>query len=240
MATSGRNESRDHYFGLSSEENVSLEWDEIQKGVDEAIFELPEKYRDAVVEHFLKCQTHDRVAKNLGVSRQTITYRVDKGIDQIRAILRRNGYTVGAVALASMLQSITVEAVPLALSTSLSKRALSGIGAGGFSLSSWLVSMFGGYSIWTKMMFGATALMALLASLGWGLGMYDPVRLNEGVASAPIQQIDGIEDSEFQFDDEASTAITDASELDDTGNDLNPTFALADEGVNDEEDEEEE
>jgi len=145
------------------DETSEIIWDDIQHDIDEAINALPEKYKDAVVEHFLNGMTQSQAAHRIGVSRQTITYRVEKGIDQIRKSLQEKGYTVGAATLVTMLEAIVAEAVPASLSASLSKLALSGVSVAGSSWWAWLNS------------FGAKAgmgLAGLLLALAWALGIF--------------------------------------------------------------------
>jgi len=56
--------------------------------VDEAIARLPDDLRVPLVAHFIEDKTHEVIAADLGVSRQTVTYRIGKGIERIRKRLQ--------------------------------------------------------------------------------------------------------------------------------------------------------
>ncbi len=103
--------------------DVSL--DEILSHVDEAIAELPDVYRAAVVGRFLENQAHTDLARELGVAESTIRYRVDMGVERVRQTLRRKRVMVTAAALISTL-SRGVEAAPATLVARLGKLAMSG------------------------------------------------------------------------------------------------------------------
>ena len=106
-------------------------WREIVELVDQAIAELPERLRIPVVEHFLENRSHAEIAQSTGVSRQTVTYRIGKGVEDIRALLRRRGVVVGVTALAGLMASNLAHASPTppSLIAGLGKIALAGSGS---------------------------------------------------------------------------------------------------------------
>lgn len=99
---------------------------EFQDIIDEAIADLPEEVHGVIVEHFLNRRTHEAIAEDAGVSRQTITYRCQKGIELIRKALQRRGVLVPVSALFVALSSGTSEAVPATLAANLGRLALAG------------------------------------------------------------------------------------------------------------------
>jgi len=109
-------------------------WDDFCELVDEAIDRLPEQFRAPVVAHFLDNETHDAIAQRLSVSRQTVTYRINKGVELIRAALKRKGVEIAAVSLAAMLASNTSEAAPASLVAGVGKLALAGPKSGAASV----------------------------------------------------------------------------------------------------------
>jgi len=102
-------------------------WDEVQSDVDVAIAELPESLRRPIVDHFLRGRTHDAIAAELGVSRQTVTHRIGKGVEQIRRLLRRRGWRAGIPLLVASLPSLAEAAAPPQLTAALGRLALSGV-----------------------------------------------------------------------------------------------------------------
>ncbi len=108
---------------------ANAEWNEMVAFIDEAIAALPEKLRFAVVSHFIEGQTHEAIAEMLGVSRPTITRRIQKGVQQARKSLVRRGVSIGASALGVLMTSNMAEAAPASLTGSLAKLAVGGPGA---------------------------------------------------------------------------------------------------------------
>ncbi|MBX7256021.1 MAG: sigma-70 family RNA polymerase sigma factor [Candidatus Hydrogenedentes bacterium] len=98
---------------------------EILSAVDEAIIELPEHVRIVVVGRFLENRTHADLARQLNMSEANVRFRVDKGVNQIRAALRKKGVLTSATVLVTVL-SHPAEAAPVELAGSLCKLAASG------------------------------------------------------------------------------------------------------------------
>lgn len=71
--------------------------------VDEAITGLPDSLRETVVLRFLEGRTQKDIGRQLGISRTAVQKRLDKGLDEIRAFLRRHGVTSTGSVLAAFL-----------------------------------------------------------------------------------------------------------------------------------------
>jgi RNA polymerase sigma-70 factor (ECF subfamily) len=99
---------------------------ELYTHVDKAIAALPDKLRQPLVAHYLENQTHEAIAESIGVSRQTVTYRVGQGVERVRADLKRKGVMVAATGLSAFLLANNSEAVPTALASALGKLAVAG------------------------------------------------------------------------------------------------------------------
>ncbi len=104
-------------------------WDDIYPLVDEAIAALPEKLRRAVVGHYLEQCTHAELAATEKISREAMTQRIHRGVEQVRAALRKRGVTVPAATLAAMFGDELARAaeLPMALKSRLGQIAVSGI-----------------------------------------------------------------------------------------------------------------
>jgi RNA polymerase sigma-70 factor (ECF subfamily) len=113
-------------------------WDDIHDLVDEAIAGLPDHLRLPIVAHFLEGESHDAIARTLGVSRQTITYRVEKGIEKIRKTLGRRGIQIPAITLIAIAKANVSEAAPATLLPVIGKIALAGPGIAALSFTGWL------------------------------------------------------------------------------------------------------
>jgi RNA polymerase sigma factor (sigma-70 family) len=106
----------------SNREEADL--DDIQGYVDEAIAGLPPKLREPVVRHFLEGLSHREISETTGIARRTVSSRITKGIDDVRAHLKKRGVTITSSALASLLTVEASQAVPLALTAALGRFAL--------------------------------------------------------------------------------------------------------------------
>lgn len=62
--------------------------DEIFKLYDNALEQLPEKYREAFDMNRIKHMTHSEIATKLGVSPQTINYRISQALKLLRIALK--------------------------------------------------------------------------------------------------------------------------------------------------------
>jgi len=116
-------------------------WAEIEPMIDEALDELEETKRAALVEHFLEGRTQQEMAARLGVSQSTVSRMLEAGIVELRTRLRRKDVVAG-VALGLLIAGHAKVAPPAALVASLGKIAVAGVGSGvtaksGLMASSW-------------------------------------------------------------------------------------------------------
>lgn len=104
-------------------------WEDIGPFVDEAIDQLPEKIRVAVVAHFVEDVSVTLIAQREGVTHGAISQRIRKGVELIRERLREKGVVVSITAFSALLaQNASAAPAPAALVSSLGKLALSGSG----------------------------------------------------------------------------------------------------------------
>ncbi|HUW35613.1 MAG TPA: sigma-70 family RNA polymerase sigma factor [Planctomycetota bacterium] len=96
-------------------------WQELAPHLDRALEELPEELREVVVEYFLRRRTQAEIAKELGVSKMTVSRRLEGGIEQLRQNLKRAGVVASAAVLAALITENASAAAPAALAASLSK-----------------------------------------------------------------------------------------------------------------------
>jgi len=102
--------------------------------VDQAVEELSEELRLPVILHFLQGHTQTEVADELGVNQSTISRRIEKGVEELRAKLAEAGVVVSAAVLPGLLLDHAVIAAPASLLAALGKLALSGFTGGGIAL----------------------------------------------------------------------------------------------------------
>lgn len=121
-----RRSERERVYASRINPRVDPTWDDIREHIDEAIANLPKRYQEPLVTHFLMGETRADIAARLGVARQTVSYRIGKGVDRVRRDLKRKGIVLGATALGGMLAANAAQAVPPALVSELGKLAVAG------------------------------------------------------------------------------------------------------------------
>lgn len=103
-------------------------WADIAPYVDEALVALPEEVRLPLLLHFFEGRTQGQVAQALGVNQSTVSRRIEKGLETLRAHLQQAGVVVSVAVLAALLTTHAVTAAPATLVAALSKMALAGVG----------------------------------------------------------------------------------------------------------------
>lgn len=128
IRTDSRRRAREDRFAAERPKTEDIAWDDIYDFVDEAIAALDGKLREPIVAHYLEGYSQTEIAEALGIPRQTITNRIQKGIEEIRTTLRRRGVIVGGTSLGALFAAHFAEAsaLPKSLVAGLNKLALSG------------------------------------------------------------------------------------------------------------------
>jgi len=123
-----RKHAREARYVAETELPIEPTWNDIYPIVDEAIDALPDKWRRAVVAHYLEGRTQEDIANTEHVSRSAVNYRIQHGIERIRRTLNKKDVVAPAAGLASFLAANAAEAAPLsqALTQRLGRLALSG------------------------------------------------------------------------------------------------------------------
>ncbi len=106
-----------------------LTWREICPYVDEALESLDERTRELLIRHCLEGQSMTDLAGELGVSRPTVSRRVDAGLRRLRAQLQRRGIIVAAGGLSAVLAENTARSAPVAVLQQVGKMSLLGVKA---------------------------------------------------------------------------------------------------------------
>ena len=93
---------RRHEERAMSQHNHASEptWAELAPLVDEALEGLPELLREPLVRHYLEGRSQGDIAAGLGVSQSTVSRRIERALDGLRATLRERGVIASAAVLA--------------------------------------------------------------------------------------------------------------------------------------------
>jgi len=123
-----RRREREIQYAMGRPSSYTVGWDDIYPHIDEAIASLPVKYRESIIRHFLKGQTHAEIGRELGIADPTVRYRINKGIERVRRDLHRRGITASASVVGTALGESTSEMVSANLAANLGKLSLAGAG----------------------------------------------------------------------------------------------------------------
>jgi RNA polymerase sigma factor (sigma-70 family) len=94
-------------------ESTDQPWHDLQGTLDEALRQVPEKYRTPLVLCYLEGRTQEEAARQLGCPLGTVRSRLSRGRDRLRTVLKRQGVGLSATALAGALaQSNASATVP--------------------------------------------------------------------------------------------------------------------------------
>ena len=126
IRSEGRRRAREQAYAESREDTIEATWDDVQLFVDEAIAELPEKARVAIVRHFFEGETHEAIARDEGLTRAAVSHRIERGIATVRSLLEERGVPIGGTALAATLAAHGAQAAPAAFTAGLTKLAIAG------------------------------------------------------------------------------------------------------------------
>ncbi|MDX9972813.1 MAG: sigma-70 family RNA polymerase sigma factor [FCB group bacterium] len=124
LRSEGRRRAREERYVAQGPQSVEVRWETLEPLIDEALAQLPERYRVAVTAHFLEGLTHEEVAQRLGIPRYTVSYRISRGLERLGVWLRSRGVNVASGVLIARLGEMPLAPVPPDLAASLSKMAL--------------------------------------------------------------------------------------------------------------------
>ncbi len=126
LKSDGRRRVREERFAGESPATAEASMNDVLDHVDEAVNLLPDKYRHVLVSHYYLDKSHADIARELGLSRRAVGYRIDKGLSRLREHLERAGITTPAAALTGFMSSNLCEAAPATLVTKIGSMAVAG------------------------------------------------------------------------------------------------------------------
>jgi RNA polymerase sigma factor (sigma-70 family) len=90
-------------------------WDELRAIIDKELEHLPEKYRTPLILCGLEGKTNDQAARELGCPKSSLSSRLVRARELLRARLQRRGITVSGAGLLAVLTEKAAAAVPAML-----------------------------------------------------------------------------------------------------------------------------
>jgi len=147
-----REREADSMNELLREPEAEPGWEHLRPVLEDAMHELGEKDRSAVLLRFFKNKSLNEVGRELGLSENAARMRVERALDKLRLCLGRKGVTSTPAALALALSTNAVGAAPAGFVATLAGASLAGA-AGAGSTSAFLQIMAA-----TKLKLGLAAL----------------------------------------------------------------------------------
>src|SRR3954463_5490968 len=95
-------------------------WEKVAPYLDNALGQLNETDRDALLLRFFQRKSAREIAETLGTSEDAARKRVSRAIDRIRELFAKRGVAVGASGLIVVISTNAVQAAPSGLSASIS------------------------------------------------------------------------------------------------------------------------
>lgn len=114
---------------VSASNSTAPDWNQIRPVLDNALAELNDGDRDAILLRYLEGRDFAEVGNRLALSDNAARMRVDRAVEKLRLLLVRRGVTSTAGALSLVLTSQAVVAAPAGLATSVTGSALATGGA---------------------------------------------------------------------------------------------------------------
>jgi RNA polymerase sigma factor (sigma-70 family) len=108
------------------EEGSPIEWEQLRPVLDEALDELKESDRSAMMLRYFEGLGYAAVGARLGLSENAARMRAERALDKLRVRLGRRGVTSTAAALGLLLANRAVAAAPEGLAGVVAGKALAG------------------------------------------------------------------------------------------------------------------
>lgn len=99
-------------------------WADIAPHLDDALGELTESDRDAVLLRYFEKKSASEMAATLGISDDAAQKRVSRAVDRLREYFAKRGVAIGASGLAVVISANAVQAAPVGLALTISTAAV--------------------------------------------------------------------------------------------------------------------
>jgi RNA polymerase sigma factor (sigma-70 family) len=97
-----------------------MDWERVRPVLDEAMAELSDEDREALLLRFFKNHDLRSVGQALGVSDDAAQKRVSRAVERLRALFAKRGMAVGGSALIAVVSANAVQAAPVGLTVTIS------------------------------------------------------------------------------------------------------------------------
>jgi RNA polymerase sigma factor (sigma-70 family) len=109
---------------LITDSSPAQDWERIRPLLDEAMAELDDDDREAVLLRYFKNNDFRAVGQALGTSDDAAQKRVSRAVERLRKFFSKRGVTIGASSLVVVISAQAVQAAPAGLTVAISSAAL--------------------------------------------------------------------------------------------------------------------
>jgi RNA polymerase sigma factor (sigma-70 family) len=110
-----RQQARREAFAKMETSEPNLLWEQVAPVLEEALDQIHQRDRDALVLRFMEERSLRDVGQTLGISEDAARKRVDRGLEKLRALLTRRGISTTATLLSVALTTNAVQCAPTGL-----------------------------------------------------------------------------------------------------------------------------
>jgi hypothetical protein len=111
---------------LLRDDTPPADWNRLQPVIEDAMHELDDRDRHAVLLRFFQNKTLNEVGAALNLTENAARMRVDRALDKLRGKLARHGITTTATALSAVVAANAVQAAPAGFAATISAAAIAG------------------------------------------------------------------------------------------------------------------
>lgn len=189
VRTERRRQAREQEAQLMHELNpddpdANLDWQQVRPVLDEALAELSDAEREAILLRFFEGRDFANVGARLNVADNTARMRVERALDKLRGLLARRGVTSTSAALAAALSSQAVVAAPAGLAASIAGAALAGAGVAGAAAGTGSAGAAAlGFMSMTKLQLGMAGALAVAGATGYVVQLKANAQLRDEVSA---------------------------------------------------------
>ena len=135
VRTENRRRDREEKFMREpiSETAPEADWEKLRPALDEAMHELKEADREAILLHYFENRQFAEIGGKLGLNENTARMRVERALEKLRAVFLRRGIAA-TTALASVISANAVQIAPVGLAATLTSTSLAAAGTGTLTL----------------------------------------------------------------------------------------------------------
>ncbi|MDB6024326.1 MAG: polymerase, sigma-24 subunit, subfamily, partial [Verrucomicrobiales bacterium] len=139
-------------------------WDQVAPLLDEAMSELKEKDRDAIVLRFFQNKTMQEVGTALGMQEAAAQKRVARGLEKLRIIFAKRGIALSTALITGAVSVNSVQAAPMALGPTVVAGVVKGAAVSGSTLI--MIKATSKIMVWAKLKSAAGVTAAILLAAG--------------------------------------------------------------------------